>query len=127
MKLAICPGSFDPITLGHLDIIKRAASIFDNVVVMVMVNAKKRYLFSVDERVELIRRAVADIPNVTVEHSEKLLATGALIKIWKLSFCPRLRKTSTFPPVWLKRCAVWEETFPGLYLHRFCRMLKISF
>lgn len=74
MKLAICPGSFDPITLGHLDIIKRAASIFDKVVVMVMVNAKKRYLFSVDERVELIRRAVADIPNVTVEHSEKLLA-----------------------------------------------------
>ena len=74
MKLGICPGSFDPITLGHLDIIRRAASIFDNVVVMVMVNSKKKYLFTPEERVELIRRAAADIPNVSVEFSSGLLA-----------------------------------------------------
>ncbi len=76
MKLAICPGSFDPITMGHLDIIKRAASIFDKVVVMVMINAKKTKscLFTAQERVELIKRVTADIPNVSVEFSEKLLA-----------------------------------------------------
>jgi len=76
MKLGICPGSFDPVTLGHLDIIRRAAAIFDKVVVVVMVNAKKTKtcLFSPEERVELIRRAVADIPNVSVEYSGKLLA-----------------------------------------------------
>ncbi len=74
MKTAICPGSFDPITLGHLDIIRRASEIFPRVIVAVMVNAKKKGLFSVEERVELISRAVKDLPNVTVESSSALLA-----------------------------------------------------
>lgn len=77
MKTAICPGSFDPITLGHLDIIRRASEIFPKVIVAVMVNSKKTGLFSVDERVELIRRAVKDMPNVTVESSTALLAQWA--------------------------------------------------
>lgn len=74
MKTAICPGSFDPITLGHLDIIRRAAEIFPHVIVAVMVNAKKKGLFSVEERVALIERAVKDLPNVSVESSSALLA-----------------------------------------------------
>ncbi|MBE6916257.1 MAG: pantetheine-phosphate adenylyltransferase [Ruminococcaceae bacterium] len=77
MKTAICPGSFDPITLGHLDIIRRAAEIFPHVIVAVMVNSKKTGLFSVEERVELIRRVVQDFPNVTVESSTALLAQWA--------------------------------------------------
>ena len=74
MKIAICPGSFDPITLGHLDIIRRASELFSRVIVVVMVNSKKKGLFSVEERAELISRVVADLPNVTVEWSSDLLA-----------------------------------------------------
>ena len=68
MRTAICPGSFDPITLGHLNIIRRTARIFDEVVVLVMFNANKRSpMFTIDERVEQIGRVVAHLPNVTVE------------------------------------------------------------
>ena len=78
MTTAICPGSFDPITLGHLNIIRRAAKIFDRVVVVCMVNAEKRTpLFSLEERVELIRRVVKRFPNVTVDTSNQLLAEYA--------------------------------------------------
>ena len=77
MKVAIYPGSFDPITSGHLNIIQRAANIFDRLIVCVMVNAGKSPLFSLDERVELIRKVVADIPNVEVDSSHELLAEYA--------------------------------------------------
>ena len=78
MVTAICPGSFDPITLGHLNIIRRAAKIFDRVVVVCMVNAdKKSPLFTLEERVELIRRVVRRFPNVTVDTSSRLLAEYA--------------------------------------------------
>ena len=78
MTTAICPGSFDPITLGHLNIIRRAAKIFDRVVVVCMVNAEKRTpLFSLEERVELIRRVVKRFSNVTVDTSNQLLAEYA--------------------------------------------------
>ncbi len=56
MKIAVCPGSFDPVTLGHIDVIERAAELFDKVIVVVMANSSKKSLFSVDERVELIKR-----------------------------------------------------------------------
>ena len=79
MKIAIYPGSFDPITLGHLNIIKRAAVCFDKLIVCVMVNSEKRNreLFSPEERVELIRRVVAKLPNVEVDCSTTLLAEYA--------------------------------------------------
>ena len=54
MKIAICPGSFDPVTLGHIDIIERAAELFDKVIVLVMTNSEKHALFSLQERVELL-------------------------------------------------------------------------
>lgn len=77
MKSAIYPGSFDPVTLGHLNIIQRAANIFDKLIVCVMVNSEKHYLFTPQERVELIQRVTQDLPNVEVELSDKLLATYA--------------------------------------------------
>ena len=78
MKIAIYPGSFDPITSGHLNIIRRAANIFDRLIVCVMVNAGKHSpMFSQDERVELIRRVTADLPNVEVDCSKELLADYA--------------------------------------------------
>ena len=78
MSIAICPGSFDPITLGHLNIIRRASRIFDRVVVCVMFNSTKTSpMFSVEERVDMVRRAVEKYPNVTVDCSEGLLAEYA--------------------------------------------------
>ena len=73
MNIAVYPGSFDPITLGHLNIIRRAASVFDKLIVCVMVNSGKRPLFDRDERVELIERTVARFPNVEVESSGSLV------------------------------------------------------
>ena len=77
MKVAIYPGSFDPITSGHLNIIRRAANIFDKLIVCVMVNSGKNPMFSQDERVDMIRRVVSDLPNVEVDASEELLAEYA--------------------------------------------------
>ena len=77
MSTAIYPGSFDPITLGHLNIIRRASKIFDNVVVCVMVNSAKSPMFSLDERVELISRVIHRLPNVQVDTSSTLLADYA--------------------------------------------------
>ncbi|MDR1217329.1 MAG: pantetheine-phosphate adenylyltransferase [Oscillospiraceae bacterium] len=77
MKTAVYPGSFDPITLGHLNIIRRAASIFDKVYVCVMINSDKQPLFSRDERMELIRRTVKHYSNVEVDTSDDLLVSYA--------------------------------------------------
>lgn len=74
MSTAIYPGSFDPITLGHLNIIRRASRIFDKVVVCVMVNSNKSPMFSLEERMELIERVVKRFPNVEVDTSNILLA-----------------------------------------------------
>ncbi len=76
-SIAICPGSFDPITLGHLDIIHRAANMFDKLVVVVMTNAKKTSLFTPEERRDLILKTVQDIPNVEVDFYDGLLADYA--------------------------------------------------
>ena len=78
MKIAIYPGSFEPITLGHLDIIRRGAACFDKLYVCVMVNCEKKLpMFTPERRLELIRRSVADIPNVEVENWSGLLADYA--------------------------------------------------
>ena len=77
MKTAIYPGSFDPVTSGHLNIIRRAANIFDKLIVCVMVNAGKNPLFTQAERVEFIQRVTADLPNVEVDSSDELLADYA--------------------------------------------------
>ena len=77
MKIAIYPGSFDPITSGHLNIIQRAANIFDRLIVCVMVNSAKKPMFTQHERVDMIRNVVQNIPNVEVDSSDELLAEYA--------------------------------------------------
>ena len=77
MKIAIYPGSFDPVTSGHLNIIRRAANIFDKLIVCVMVNSSKHPMFSREERVRLIQTVTGDIPNVEVDSSDELLAEYA--------------------------------------------------
>ena len=79
--IAICPGSFDPITMGHLDIISRTSKMFGKVIVVVMSNLnKKSGSFSIDERVEMIRKSVEGLPNVEVDHYEGLLSDYAAKK-----------------------------------------------
>lgn len=77
MKIAIYPGSFDPVTSGHLNIIQRAANIFDKLIVCVMVNAGKNPMFTLEERVDLIRRVTSNLSNVEVDSSSELLADYA--------------------------------------------------
>lgn len=77
MRIAVYPGSFDPVTYGHLDIIKRASKMFDCLIVGVLQNSSKKPLFSVNERVDLIKEAVKNIENVQVEAFEGLLVDYA--------------------------------------------------
>ena len=78
-RIAVYPGSFDPVTSGHLDIIKRSAKLFDKIIVVVMSNYRKigSYAFTVEERVEFIKRCTKDIPNVSVDSYMGLLADYA--------------------------------------------------
>ena len=76
-KIAVVPGSFDPVTNGHLDIIQRTSSLFDKVYVCVLRNGSKKPLFSIEERIDLIKRVTADIPNVEVESFDGLLVNYA--------------------------------------------------
>ncbi len=73
-KTVICPGSFDPVTLGHLDIIKRAAKMFDHVIVAVLVNSAKSPCFSTEERMRLLKEVTGDIENVEISSFDGLLA-----------------------------------------------------
>ena len=73
MKRVVCPGSFDPITYGHLDIVERASSIFDEVVIAVMVNKTKQTLFTVEERIEMTKEVTSKFPNVKVDSWSGLL------------------------------------------------------
>lgn len=76
-KIAIYPGTFDPITLGHIDIIKRSSNLFDQVIVTLAINPSKKPLFSVTERQEMIEEAIKDIPNARVEQFDGLLVNFA--------------------------------------------------
>lgn len=76
-SIAICPGSFDPVTYGHLDIITRASSMFDKVIVVVAGNSSKHCSFTPEERVAMIKKCISDLPNVEVDHYGGLLADYA--------------------------------------------------
>jgi pantetheine-phosphate adenylyltransferase len=73
MRRAVCPGSYDPATNGHLDIAERASKLFDEVIVAVMINKKKQGLFTVDERLAMLREVTGDLPNVRVDSWHGLL------------------------------------------------------
>ena len=73
MRRAVCPGSFDPVTNGHLDIVSRASKLFDEVVVAVLINKSKQGLFTVDERMDMLREVCAEFPNVKVDAFHGLL------------------------------------------------------
>ncbi len=73
MRRCVCPGSFDPVTNGHLDVIERASRLYDEVTVGVLVNATKTSLFEVGERIDMLREATADLGNVVVDSFEGLL------------------------------------------------------
>lgn len=77
MNIAICPGSFDPVTMGHIDIITRAAGMFDKLIVVVMNNAAKKCSFTPEERVAMIKKCVADHDNIEVDAFDGLLADYA--------------------------------------------------
>ena len=95
MKKAIFPGSFDPITLGHYDIIKRSIPLFDEIIVAIGVNAEKKYMFSLDDRTRFIEEAFADEPKVSVVTYEGL--TIDLCKKLKANFILRgLRNPADF-------------------------------
>lgn len=77
MRTAICPGSFDPVTYGHLDIFKRASKLFDRVIVLVVINPDKRPSFTPEERMEMIREVTAEMPNIEVDSYVGLLSNYA--------------------------------------------------
>lgn len=95
MKIAICPGSFDPITNGHLDIITRATTLFDKVIVLVAVNPSKRCSFTVEERVDMIRRSTSKIERVEVDTFSGLLA-DYVDKVGACAIVKGLRAVSDF-------------------------------
>ncbi len=95
-SIAVCPGSFDPVTYGHLDIIKRGAKVFDQVYVAVLNNSSKKPLFTVEERIELLREVTRTLPNVHVEAFHGLLVDYARSKksechFARLARCVRFR------------------------------------
>ncbi len=77
MRIALCPGSYDPVTKGHVNIIERTAGLFDKVIVVVMINAEKRTAFRLEERVEMLKAATAGIENVEVASFSGLVADYA--------------------------------------------------
>ena len=80
MRVAVYPGSFDPITNGHLDIIKRASKLFDKLYVLVSVNSKKQYVLSIEERKKIVEKSVEGIANVVVASSKAFCAS--LYSLW---------------------------------------------
>ena len=96
MRIAICPGSFDPATMGHLDIIHRSAKLFDKVIVVVMSNYNKtNYSFTAEERVQLLERCTSDIPNVEIDTYDGLLVDYAK-KVGAIAVVKGLRAVSDF-------------------------------
>lgn len=94
-SIAVCPGSFDPVTVGHTDVISRACSLFDQVVVLVSSNPNKTALFSADERVQLLKTALKGYDNLKVEYFDGLLADYTK-KIGATAIVKGLRAMSDF-------------------------------
>jgi len=94
-RIAVCPGSFDPITNGHLDIIMRGSRVFDKIYVAILKNSSKKPLFPLEERMELIREATKDIPNVIVDSFNGLLIDYAR-KVHAIAILRGLRAVSDF-------------------------------
>ncbi len=92
---AICPGSFDPVTYGHLDIVTRASKMFDKLIVVVASNSSKKNSFTPDERVDMIKKCIKDLPNVEVVHYDGLLADYAA-EIGATAIVKGLRAMSDF-------------------------------
>ena len=95
MRIAVCPGSFDPITKGHLDIIKRASLLFDKVIVGVLQNPAKTTTFTAQERVDFIRRATAQLPNVEADSFDGLLV-NYMERVGAIAIVKGLRAVSDF-------------------------------
>lgn len=95
MKIAVCPGSFDPITNGHLDIVARASKLFDKVIVAVSVNAEKQASFTLEERVELVKLCTSQIPNLEVDVVNELLA-NYMRRVGACAIVKGLRAVSDF-------------------------------
>ncbi len=95
MRTAVCPGSFDPITFGHFDIIHRASALFDKVIVLVAVNEQKKPMFTPDERADLIRRVTGDIENVEVDICRGLIA-DYVRKVGAVAIVKGLRAVTDF-------------------------------
>ena len=113
MRTAICSGSFDPITLGHLDIIRRAAACFDRVCVCVSPNAEKRnQMFTPEQKLQLVRTAVADLPNVEAELFSGLLADYA-VRRGAAAIVRGVRNTSDFD-VEYQLALINQDIHPGL-------------
>ena len=96
MRVCICPGSFDPVTKGHLDIISRASKLFDKVIVTVMSNSAKNAVFSVEERVDFIKRSTVDLPNVEADSSEDMLLAEYARKKGACAIVKGLRAVSDY-------------------------------
>lgn len=94
-RIAVCPGSFDPVTLGHRDIIQRASKLFDKVIVLVSVNAMKNPSFTAVERVKLIEKVTADLENVVIDINDGLLA-DYVKKVGACAIIKGLRAVSDF-------------------------------
>lgn len=95
-RIAVCPGSFDPVTLGHVDIITRASGLFDQVIVLVSVNMlKTAYSFTLEERKQMVQRVTSHLPNVTVESNGGLLA-DYVKKVGAIAIVKGLRAVSDF-------------------------------
>jgi len=94
--LAIYPGSFDPVTSGHFDIITRAAGMLETVVVLVAANSGKQPLFTADERVDMLRRACVDLPNVRVEKLSDELLVSYAVRVGAQVIVKGLRAVSDF-------------------------------
>lgn len=95
MKLAVCPGSFDPVTYGHMDIVRRTAGLFDEVIILLVINPAKKTLFTVEERVGMLGEITADLKNVRVDSYCGLLTDYAR-KVGAQTIVKGLRAVSDF-------------------------------